>query len=66
MISSTVRELPEHRQGVADACIRQGMFPLMMEHPPAVGANIVKRVLEMVDIAEIYLGIFSYITAFYL
>ncbi len=31
MVSSTARDLPDHRQGVLDACLRQGMFPLMME-----------------------------------
>ena len=35
MISSTARDLPEHRKEVLDACLRQGMFPLMMEHLPA-------------------------------
>ena len=35
MISSTARDLPQHRQAVMDACLRQGMFPLMMEHLPA-------------------------------
>ena len=32
MISSTARDLPEHRKEVLDACMRQGMFPIMMEH----------------------------------
>ena len=32
MISSTARDLPEHRKEVMDACLRQGMFPIMMEH----------------------------------
>jgi len=30
MVSSTVCDLPDHRQGVLDACLRQGMFPMMM------------------------------------
>ncbi len=60
MISSTARDLPDHRQGVLDACIRQGMFPLMMEHLPAVDADAIKASLDMVDKADIYLGIFAY------
>jgi len=60
MISSTAPDLPEHRQGVRDACLRQGMFPLMMEHLPAVDADAIKASLEMVDKARIYLGIFAY------
>jgi len=35
MISSTARDLPEHRKEVMNACLRQGMFPIMMEHLPA-------------------------------
>ena len=35
MISSTARDLPEHRKEAMDACLRQGMFPTMMEHLPA-------------------------------
>ena len=31
MISSTARDLPEHRKEVMDACLRQGMFPVMIE-----------------------------------
>jgi uncharacterized protein DUF4062 len=32
MISSTALDLSEHRNQVRDACLRQGMFPLMMEY----------------------------------
>jgi tetratricopeptide (TPR) repeat protein len=60
MISSTARDLPEHRQGVLDACLRQGMFPVMMESLPALDADAIKASLDMVDKAEIYLGIFAY------
>ena len=30
MLSSTALDLPEHRKQVKDACLRQGMFPVMM------------------------------------
>jgi hypothetical protein len=59
MISSTARDLPDHRQGVLDACARQGMFPLMMEHLPALDADAISASLDMVDKADIYLGIFA-------
>ena len=39
VISSTARDLPEHRKEVEDACLRQGMFPSMMEHLPASDAD---------------------------
>jgi Domain of unknown function (DUF4062) len=60
MISSTARDLPEHRKEVLDACARQEMFPLMMEHLPAVDADAIAASLKMVDDAEIYLGIFAH------
>ena len=34
MISSTSLDLPEHRKEAMDACSRQGIFPLAMEHLP--------------------------------
>lgn len=60
MISSTTLDLPDHRPGVLDACARQGMFPLMMEHLPALDADAISASLDMVDKADIYLGIFAY------
>lgn len=35
MVSSTARDLPEYRKEVLDACLRQGMFPILMEYLPA-------------------------------
>ncbi len=60
MISSTAIDLPEHRDLVKDACLRQGMFPVMMEHLPAADADAVAESLRMVNEADIYLGIFAY------
>src|SRR2546421_6257225 len=60
MISSTARDLPEHRKGVLDACLRQGMFPVMMEHLPASDADAIAESLRMVNESDIYLGIFAY------
>jgi hypothetical protein len=58
VISSTVRDLPNHRREVMDACIRQGMFPSMMEHLPASDADAIRISLDLVDNADIYVGIF--------
>src|ERR1700694_3294495 len=60
MISSTARDLPEHRKEVLDACLRQGMFPIMMEHLPASDADAIAESLRMVNEAAFYLGIFAY------
>jgi tetratricopeptide (TPR) repeat protein len=60
MISSTARDLPEHREQVMDACLRQGMFPTMMEHLPASDAEAISASLKLVDEANIYVGVFAH------
>jgi tetratricopeptide (TPR) repeat protein len=61
MISSTARDLPEHREKVKHACMRLGMFyPDMMEHLTATDANALEVSLKMVDKAEIYVGVFAF------
>lgn len=57
MISSTFRDLHEHRDGVMDACLRQGMFPKMMEHLSAAADDGLTESLRLVEEADIYLGI---------
>ncbi|HWW76555.1 MAG TPA: DUF4062 domain-containing protein, partial [Pyrinomonadaceae bacterium] len=65
VVSSTALDLPAHRKEVLDACIRQNTIPKMQEHLPASGANAasgaeaIRVSLEMVDEAEIYLGVFA-------
>jgi Domain of unknown function (DUF4062) len=59
-ISSTARDLPLHRKEVMDACLRQGMYPVMMEHLPAADADAISESLRMADEAAIYLGIFAH------
>jgi len=61
MVSSTVRDLPKHREHVRDACLRMGMYPAMMEHLPAVDADAIAASLAMVDEAEMYLGVFGHL-----
>ncbi len=60
MISSTALDLPEHRGGVMDACLRQSMLPSMMEHLPADHAQILEKSLTLVRQADIYVGILGY------
>ena len=60
MISSTARDLPQHRKEVMDACLRQGMYPVMMEHLPANDDEAIAASLKMVDEADIYVGVFAH------
>ncbi|MFY9618918.1 MAG: DUF4062 domain-containing protein [Pyrinomonadaceae bacterium] len=60
MISSTALDLPEHRAAVKEACIAAGFFPIGMEHLPARDASGIKVSLEMVDRADLYLGIYAW------
>jgi tetratricopeptide (TPR) repeat protein len=60
IISSTARDLPEHRKEVTDACLRQSMLPKMMEQLPASDAEAIAASLAMVDEAEIYVGVFAH------
>jgi tetratricopeptide (TPR) repeat protein len=60
IISSTARDLPEHRKEMMDACLRRGMFPMMMEHLPASDAEAISASLKLVDEAEIYVGVFAH------
>ncbi len=66
MVSSTALDLPAHREQVLDACLRQSTIPKMQEHLPASssdaasGAEAIRVSLEMVDEADIYLGVFAH------
>src|ERR1700730_2622101 len=60
MISSTARDLPEHREELRLGCQRAGFEVRMMEHLPALDADAVKGSLDLVDEADIYVGVFAY------
>ena len=61
MISSTARDLPEHREQVRLACERAGYEPReMMEHLTALNKDAVEASLRMVEEADVYLGILAY------
>jgi tetratricopeptide (TPR) repeat protein len=52
MISSTIRDLPEHREKVMEACLRLGVMPSMMEHWPSIDTDGVTASLAKVDEAD--------------
>lgn len=60
MVSSTILDLPDHRREVREACLRQDMFPLMMESLPASDADAISVSLDMVERADVYIGVFGY------
>ncbi|MEQ1744869.1 MAG: DUF4062 domain-containing protein [Saprospiraceae bacterium] len=61
MISSTARDLPEHRKQVEEACHRMGVFAeQMMENLSAEDATAVEVSLRLVDEADVYIGIFAF------
>ncbi|MEL7423200.1 MAG: DUF4062 domain-containing protein, partial [Bacteroidota bacterium] len=60
MISSTVKDLPDYRSMVMDACLRADTFPKMMEHLPAANTDAIGVSLAMVDESDIYIGIFAH------
>jgi hypothetical protein len=60
MISSTALDLPNHRSALRDACARADFEPLMMETLPALNADAIRVSLDMVDKADVYVGVFAY------
>jgi len=59
MISSTIVDLPEHREEVKDACLRQGTFPLMMEEESA-SYDPIQFSMNLVNRADIYVGVYAH------
>lgn len=60
MISSTARDLPEHRKQILEACLRQGMFPLRMEDLPANSDQAAAASLKMVEDAGVFVGVIAH------
>ncbi len=58
-ISSTTRDLEQHRQVARDAAWRASLFPLMMERDVAGMEDPIEYSLRLVEDAEIYIGIFA-------
>ncbi|MCB9452305.1 MAG: DUF4062 domain-containing protein [Anaerolineaceae bacterium] len=59
MLSSTSRDLPDHREQATEAVLRSGMHPIIMETLTASLGDAISESLKMVDEAEIYIGIFG-------
>jgi tetratricopeptide (TPR) repeat protein len=60
MVSSTAKDLPEHRKQVIEACLRLGMRPLAMEHLTADPDDAASVSVRLVDEADVYVGVFAY------
>jgi tetratricopeptide (TPR) repeat protein len=61
MISSTVKDLPDHREAVRVACLRADCDPReMMENLVALPEHAIDVSLKMVEAADIYIGILAY------
>lgn len=60
VISSTVLDLPRHRDKVKEACLKVGVFPLMMEALPASSADAIQASQRLVNQADIYVGVFAH------
>lgn len=59
IVSSTWRDLHRHRAAVQEACLTARVVPIMMEHLLPQDVSIVEKSLEMVDQADIYIGLFG-------
>jgi nucleoside 2-deoxyribosyltransferase len=59
-ISSTVVDLAAHRQAAIDACLRVGVRPLVLESFPGSDQEPLSACLQIIDQADIYLGIFGF------
>ncbi|HEX8294501.1 MAG TPA: DUF4062 domain-containing protein [Pyrinomonadaceae bacterium] len=60
IISSTAHDLPQHRALAHKACLEAGVFPIGMEQLPARDASGVAASLEMVEQADIYIGVYAF------
>src|SRR4051794_9607382 len=59
-ISSTSKDLDEHRIAVRDIILALDYYPIMMEYFPAMDASAVNLCMDKVDEAELYIGIFAH------
>jgi tetratricopeptide (TPR) repeat protein len=60
MISSTALDLPRHRELAHKACLEAGVFPIGMEQLPARDATGIAASFEMVDQADVYIGVYAF------
>jgi hypothetical protein len=60
MISGTSIDLAEHRRLVIDACRRLRITPLLMDSAAGGDAETIQASVEMVDQADIFIGIYAW------
>lgn len=60
MISSSTIDLPEHREAAVEACLSQGLFPILTEHLPARDTTAIEASLKMVETADVFIGIYGW------
>lgn len=60
MISSTVNDLPDHRKLLVAACVRLGVLPVVMESVTAQDSSGVQVSLDLVDKADLFVGVYGY------
>lgn len=60
IISSTARDLPEHRKQVIDACHRCTCNYVWMATLPATDDDAVKASMALVEKADVYIGVFAH------
>ena len=60
MLSSTFRDLKEHRAAVREAITRMGLFPKVMENDSARPEDLIESSPRMMDAADAYVGILGY------
>ena len=62
MVSSTVRDLKDHRDAARDAIVQAGMHPLRMEEAGAqTGTDAVHFSRDLVRDADVYVGLFAFL-----
>jgi len=59
VVSSTARDLKDHRERIRDAIWRQGLYPEMMERLAAGSEGMIADSRRLVQAADIYLGVFA-------
>jgi tetratricopeptide (TPR) repeat protein len=59
-ISSTSRDLPEHRKLAIDACINADMFPIAMEYFQPENATALQVCYDALQKADLFVGIYTH------
>lgn len=60
LIGGTANLLPEHRAALMDACMENGLFPIVIEQLPTDPIEAVRSVLTVVNNVHLYIGIFAF------